>query len=137
MGEKNKRRLGSIKRLNLLPGFSLWQDRVGGRVATFRKGNYVADLGAMVVTGLGKEPPWQHDAGHLITSDVACHCICSPPEGAIRHVDHAFPAISPVGLPLAFTYTLALRRWKPHGCGQQAGQHGAGQDQTEVPTLRG
>lgn len=32
------------------------QDRVGGRVATFRKGNYVADLGAMVVTGLGKVP---------------------------------------------------------------------------------
>lgn len=31
------------------------QDRVGGRVATFRKGNYVADLGAMVVTGLGKD----------------------------------------------------------------------------------
>ena len=31
-----------------------FQDRVGGRVATFRKGNYVADLGAMVVTGLGK-----------------------------------------------------------------------------------
>ena len=30
------------------------QDRVGGRIATFRKGNYVADLGAMVVTGLGK-----------------------------------------------------------------------------------
>ncbi|XP_031703052.1 lysine-specific histone demethylase 1A [Anarrhichthys ocellatus] len=30
------------------------RDRVGGRVATFRKGNYVADLGAMVVTGLGK-----------------------------------------------------------------------------------
>jgi hypothetical protein len=29
------------------------QDRVGGRIATFRKGNYVADLGAMVVTGLG------------------------------------------------------------------------------------
>ena len=32
----------------------LLQDRVGGRIATFRKGNYVADLGAMVVTGLGK-----------------------------------------------------------------------------------
>uniref|UniRef100_A0A8C1Y9G9 Lysine-specific histone demethylase n=2 Tax=Cyprinus carpio TaxID=7962 RepID=A0A8C1Y9G9_CYPCA len=31
------------------------RDRVGGRVATFRKGNYVADLGAMVVTGLGKK----------------------------------------------------------------------------------
>ncbi|UYV73518.1 KDM1A [Cordylochernes scorpioides] len=30
-------------------------DRVGGRVATFRKGNYVADLGAMVVTGLEEE----------------------------------------------------------------------------------
>ena len=29
------------------------QDRVGGRIATFRKNNYVADLGAMVVTGLG------------------------------------------------------------------------------------
>mgnify|MGYP003690616243 CR=1 FL=1 len=33
--------------------FVLLQDRVGGRVATFRKNNYVADLGAMVVTGLG------------------------------------------------------------------------------------
>lgn len=32
-----------------------FQDRVGGRIATFRKGNYVADLGAMVVTGLGKQ----------------------------------------------------------------------------------
>ena len=30
------------------------QDRVGGRIATFRKGIYVADLGAMVVTGLGR-----------------------------------------------------------------------------------
>ena len=27
---------------------------MGGRIATFRKGNYVADLGAMVVTGLGE-----------------------------------------------------------------------------------
>lgn len=27
------------------------RDRVGGRVATFRKNNYFADLGAMVVTG--------------------------------------------------------------------------------------
>jgi lysine-specific histone demethylase 1 len=35
--------------LNFFP-----QDRVGGRIATFRKGNYVADLGAMVVTGLGE-----------------------------------------------------------------------------------
>ena len=33
--------------------YSNLQDRVGGRIATFRKGNYVADLGAMVVTGLG------------------------------------------------------------------------------------
>ena len=33
----------------------MFQDRVGGRVATFRKGNYVADLGSLVVTGLGKE----------------------------------------------------------------------------------
>ncbi|XP_033116780.1 lysine-specific histone demethylase 1A-like [Anneissia japonica] len=32
------------------------RDRVGGRVATFRKGPYVADLGAMVVTGLGGNP---------------------------------------------------------------------------------
>ena len=32
------------------------RDRVGGRVATFRKGHYVADLGAMVVTGLGGNP---------------------------------------------------------------------------------
>ena len=32
------------------------RDRVGGRVSTFRKNNYVADLGAMVVTGLGGNP---------------------------------------------------------------------------------
>lgn len=32
------------------------RDRVGGRVATFRKGNFIADLGAMVVTGLGGNP---------------------------------------------------------------------------------
>lgn len=32
------------------------RDRVGGRVATFRKGPYIADLGAMVVTGLGGNP---------------------------------------------------------------------------------
>lgn len=32
------------------------KDRVGGRIATFRKGNYIADLGAMVVTGLGGNP---------------------------------------------------------------------------------
>lgn len=30
------------------------QERVGGRVATFRKGQYIADLGAMVLTGLGE-----------------------------------------------------------------------------------
>ena len=29
---------------------------MGGRIATFRKGNYIADLGAMVVTGLGGNP---------------------------------------------------------------------------------
>lgn len=34
----------------------LFQDRVGGRIATFRKGNYIADIGAMVVTGLGGNP---------------------------------------------------------------------------------
>ncbi|KAB7503926.1 Lysine-specific histone demethylase 1A [Armadillidium nasatum] len=32
------------------------RDRVGGRIATFRKGPYVADLGAMIVTGLGGNP---------------------------------------------------------------------------------
>ncbi|XKL67472.1 hypothetical protein PGB90_002963 [Kerria lacca] len=32
------------------------RDRVGGRIATFRKGNYIADLGAMVLTGLGGNP---------------------------------------------------------------------------------
>ena len=29
---------------------------MGGRIATFRKGPYIADLGAMVVTGLGGNP---------------------------------------------------------------------------------
>ncbi|KAK7580778.1 hypothetical protein V9T40_001407, partial [Parthenolecanium corni] len=32
------------------------RDRVGGRIATFRKGNFIADLGAMVLTGLGGNP---------------------------------------------------------------------------------
>ncbi|GBP82753.1 Lysine-specific histone demethylase 1A, partial [Eumeta japonica] len=32
------------------------RERVGGRVVTYRKGPYVADLGAMVVTGLGGNP---------------------------------------------------------------------------------
>lgn len=32
------------------------RDRVGGRITTFRKCNYIADLGAMVVTGLGGNP---------------------------------------------------------------------------------
>ena len=32
------------------------KERAGGRIQTFRKGNYVADLGAMVVTGLGGNP---------------------------------------------------------------------------------
>ncbi|XP_048577779.1 lysine-specific histone demethylase 1A isoform X2 [Nematostella vectensis] len=32
------------------------RERVGGRVATFRKGQYIADLGAMVLTGLGGNP---------------------------------------------------------------------------------
>ncbi|CAF0983055.1 unnamed protein product, partial [Didymodactylos carnosus] len=30
--------------------------RIGGRIATFRKNGYVADLGAMVITGLGGNP---------------------------------------------------------------------------------
>ncbi|CAF0754511.1 unnamed protein product [Brachionus calyciflorus] len=32
------------------------RDRIGGRIATFRKGQYIADLGAMVITGLGGNP---------------------------------------------------------------------------------
>ena len=32
------------------------QDRIGGRVHTFRSGQYIADLGAMVITGLGGNP---------------------------------------------------------------------------------
>nr|CAB3258319.1 lysine-specific histone demethylase 1A [Phallusia mammillata] len=32
------------------------RDRVGGRISTYRKGKFVADLGAMVVTGLGGNP---------------------------------------------------------------------------------
>lgn len=46
------------------------QDRVGGRVATFRKGNYVADLGAMVVTGLGKAFIHRHTQLHTRTASA-------------------------------------------------------------------
>ena len=30
------------------------QDRIGGRIHTFKSGPFVADLGAMVITGLGQ-----------------------------------------------------------------------------------
>ena len=40
--------------LRSLQSFLMLQERVGGRVATFRKGQYIADLGAMVLTGLGE-----------------------------------------------------------------------------------
>ena len=33
-----------------------FQDRIGGRIHTFKSGSYVADLGAMVITGLGGNP---------------------------------------------------------------------------------
>lgn len=32
------------------------RDRVGGRIATFRKANYISDIGAMVVTGIYGNP---------------------------------------------------------------------------------
>jgi len=32
------------------------RDRVGGRISTFRKSSYTADLGAMVVTGIWGNP---------------------------------------------------------------------------------
>merc|ERR1719414_2919113 len=32
------------------------RERVGGRIATFRKGPYIADMGAMIITGLGGNP---------------------------------------------------------------------------------
>merc|ERR1712226_183231 len=32
------------------------RDRVGGRIETYRKGSYTADLGAMIITGLGGNP---------------------------------------------------------------------------------
>lgn len=43
-----------ILSLRSLQSFLMLQERVGGRVATFRKGQYIADLGAMVLTGLGE-----------------------------------------------------------------------------------
>lgn len=40
----------------MTPDETTSQDRIGGRVHTFRSGEYVADLGAMVITGLGGNP---------------------------------------------------------------------------------
>ena len=40
------------------------RDRVGGRIATFRKGSYIADLGAMVVTGESHLKLFRHNCGH-------------------------------------------------------------------------
>ena len=39
---------------------SALQDRIGGRIHTFKSGHYVADLGAMVITGLGEHLPALH-----------------------------------------------------------------------------
>ena len=39
-----------------MDGFIFIQNRIGGRVHTFRSGPYTADLGAMVITGLGGNP---------------------------------------------------------------------------------
>lgn len=45
-----------LKRFGLQVKVLESRDRVGGRVVTFRKHQFVADLGAMVVTGLGGNP---------------------------------------------------------------------------------
>ena len=44
------------------------RDRVGGRIATFRKGSYIADLGAMVVTG--RSLPFSLPPFHLVVIDL-------------------------------------------------------------------
>ena len=41
---------------NYILTLETFQSVVGGRVSTFRDGPHVADLGAMVVTGLGGNP---------------------------------------------------------------------------------
>lgn len=48
--------LKQILNLKRVLFYLITKDRIGGRIATFRKGPYIADLGAMVVTGLGGNP---------------------------------------------------------------------------------
>ena len=46
------------------------QDRIGGRIHTFKSGPYVADLGAMVITGLGEYLPAFHCMRTITISDI-------------------------------------------------------------------
>ena len=71
------------------------QGRVGGRIHTFKKDNFVADLGAMVITGLGGNPlavlrkqlslnmsrihqrcPLYLTTGEMVRTSKNCVCVC-------------------------------------------------------------
>ena len=71
------------------------QGRVGGRIHTFKKDNFVADLGAMVITGLGGNPlavlrkqlslnmsrihqrcPLYLTTGEMVRTSKSCVCVC-------------------------------------------------------------
>lgn len=88
-------------------------------MATFRKGNYVADLGAMVVTGLGKK-------NQILFSPGGGTVDCGKESCSGR----SLLTFCKFEIEVCFSF-----RWKPYGCNQQTGQHGAGQDQTEVSAL--
>lgn len=47
----------------------LVKNRVGGRIDTFSSGNWVADLGAMVITGLGISK-WNLHFDHFLLEEI-------------------------------------------------------------------
>lgn len=49
-------RVLSVVSWHIVYKWASFQDRIGGRIHTFKSGSYVADLGAMVITGLGGNP---------------------------------------------------------------------------------
>ena len=56
-------------------------------MATFRKGQYIADLGAMVLTGLGEHPDYSSERFKIIvqcSTDIDIVSIPNVVQGGIR-----------------------------------------------------
>lgn len=87
------------------------RDRVGGRIATFRKNNYFADLGAMVVTGIYGNPitTLSRQTGmEMVPIKQACPLFGSCGKPVPKHKDDMVRPYIRIGLGYTFT-TFIIR----------------------------